>query len=139
MAHANSALRAALSQESAFTRTWHPYSAATVQQHDLAVFHSVGVLDIVSTMSVRPSVAKASHFALLIRLATSTGTRFGLPGPGRRHILCHRPSIFSLKIVPGGTLSSANKWATCLTRFSALRSLKDWHGARDPADGGCQG
>ena len=56
----------------------HQYSTATAQKHALTGFHSVGVLDIVSTMPAPSSVAKASHNALLNRLATSTGATCGL-------------------------------------------------------------
>jgi hypothetical protein len=55
----------------------HQFTTATAQEYALTGFRSVGVLDIVSTMPVRSSVAKASHVTLLNRLATSTGATCG--------------------------------------------------------------
>ncbi len=59
-------------------RMLHQSTTATAQEHALSGFRSVGVLDIESTMPARSSVAKASHDALLNRLATSTGATCGL-------------------------------------------------------------
>ena len=78
-------------------------------------------------------VRQAAHANSALRATLSQEP--ALTGPVRRHILCHRPSIFSLKIAPGGTLSSANKWATCLTRFIPLPKLKDMALRTDPAGG----
>jgi 6-phosphogluconate dehydrogenase len=63
---------------SPLARMLHQSPTATAQEHALSGFRSVGVLDIASTMPARSSVAKASHDALLNRLATSTGATCGL-------------------------------------------------------------
>jgi hypothetical protein len=56
-------------------------STATAQWHALSGFCSVGVLDIVSTMPARSSVAETSHAAPLNRFATNGGEKCGLfPG-----------------------------------------------------------
>jgi len=59
-------------------RISHHPSTATAPWHALAGFRSVGVLDIVSTMPARSSVAKATHAAPLHRLATNSGEKCGL-------------------------------------------------------------
>ncbi len=59
-------------------RISHHPSTATFQWRVLAGFRSVGVLDIVSAMPARSSVAKATHAAPLIRLATNGGEKSGL-------------------------------------------------------------
>ena len=66
-------------------------------------------------------------------LRASLGQEPARSGPGRRYILYHRPSIFSLKIVPGGTVSSADKGAVKTTRSIELLRLRAWHYVSDPA------
>ena len=59
-------------------RISHHPPTATAQWHVLAGFRSVGVLDIVSTMPARSSIAKATHAAPLHHLATNGGEKCGL-------------------------------------------------------------
>ena len=65
---------------SSLARIPHHPSTATFQWRVLAGFRSVGVLDIVLAMPARSSVAKATHAAPLIRLATNGGEKCGLGG-----------------------------------------------------------
>jgi 16S rRNA (uracil1498-N3)-methyltransferase len=93
-------------------RMLHQSSTATDQEHALTGFRSVGVLDIVSTMPARSSVAKASRNALLNRLATSTGATRGpavpvelLVGPEgglteREHERCAHFGVLGISMGP---------------------------------------
>jgi len=56
-------------------RISHHPSTATAQWHTLAGFRSFGVLDRVSAMPARSSVAKATHATPLLRLATNGGEK----------------------------------------------------------------
>ncbi len=69
---------AAALDASNLARISHHPSTATAPWRALAGFRSVGVLDIVSTMPARSSVAKASHATPLHRLATNGGEKCGL-------------------------------------------------------------
>ena len=59
-------------------RISHQFTTVTAQSGVLTGVHSVGLLNVVSTTPVRPSVANASHHTTLSGLATRPGEKSGL-------------------------------------------------------------